>query len=212
MALKVYNRVGITSEYVVDGEVISIPCDVTRTALTGLRTFLEELSDGDEIDVLVKKDEDNWELWRSTYGSANEELVKQWAHCTLGTVSDEDVVEVTAVLTKEMFDELTLGARVGFEIITEDTLIADADWAPGVARVIFVDSSSGAVELTLGELLRNVALEVIRTGTNNVVFTPDTDCTINGGASSITLSTQWTGAKVYINGTEDATAWVVVTF
>jgi hypothetical protein len=95
------------------------------TALAGMRTFAavataDSWVDGDTVTILVKKSDDDYQIWTATWDETNDKLLKVTAEMSVGTISDTNVVEVSAVLSQAGFAEAT-SPLLKVEVLQDET-------------------------------------------------------------------------------------------
>jgi hypothetical protein len=173
--------------------------DITSAVpLTGMVTFADAAAsdswvDGDEITVLIKVDDDNYLIWTAEWDEANDKLLKVTEEMSIGTVADEDVVEVSAVLSQTALFAETRLMRFVLLDHTGHTVTAD-----DCGKTIRMLSSEGAQDITIPDGLPvGFWFNVVQANSDvaNIEFSGSDDFTMF--TSTTGTSGQWTMITVY---------------
>jgi hypothetical protein len=189
-----------------DDTVDYIDVDVTYDIITGYIRFdtkatAESWATNDVMGVLILKDSTNWAIWTAKWDDTNAYLIRVTVEDSAGTISDDDDVDVYAVPTAGMMQQLLYEPQI-VEIsgTTHSTLDAN------VGRLHRFTSGS-AVTVTLDEdtMVNWQGLFVVE-GAGGITVQKEGSDTINGGTASIAVS-QWSTRYVY---QPTAGAWIIV--
>jgi hypothetical protein len=204
-ALRFPNRTGQRGVFQ-DDTVDYIDVDVTYDEITGYTRFdtkatAESWATDDLIGVLILKNSTNWVIWTATWDDTNAYLIKVTLEDSAGTISDEDAVDVYAVPTAGLMQQLLYEPQiVTISGTTHSTLDAN------VGRLHRCTSGS-ATTITLDEdTMVNWQAVFVREGAGTVTIQKEGTDTINGAAASVTIQT-FSSKFVY---QPTAGAWIVI--
>lgn len=101
ITIRLPNRTGQLGTYKV-GSPNYVDVDSTNAALTGMVTFAEKSIDDswltdDLMSILIRKDDSNYKVWLAQWDGINEYLKVVTEEETVGTISNNDEVNVIAV-------------------------------------------------------------------------------------------------------------------
>jgi hypothetical protein len=79
-------------------------------AVTGMVTFSAKAADdlwtdGDTLGIVIRKDDSNYKVWTATWDATNEYLEMGTEEESVGTISDDDAVTVTASMTAGQLED-----------------------------------------------------------------------------------------------------------
>jgi hypothetical protein len=185
-----------------------VDVDNTFTVEQGMVTFAAKATDdswanNDLCGLLVKKDNSNYQVWLGKWVSASEYFEVVTLEESVGTLSDEDDVIVTAVLTNVVMDKAISEPQIETEAGTSRTLsLSDK------GKVISFTSGSTVTVTPAATLPVNFHCMLVQEGAGAVSVARDSTDTLNGGTANVSLAGQWKSAYLF-QRTEGA--WVVVT-
>jgi hypothetical protein len=123
-----------------------VDVDNASDPLAEMLTFASQAMDwatGDLVGVLIKKDATNYKIWVGEWDDTNEYVEKFFEEESVGTISNNDAVEVTAVLTERMAESLVFEPQI---VVISGTTHTTADTNCGKLHRC---TSSSAVAITL---------------------------------------------------------------
>lgn len=179
------------------------------SALAGLMTFAarktaDNWADGDLVGIEIKKDNANKKVWLASWDDTNSYLELVSEEETSGTISDNDAVEVTAVVTRLTIEKIWRDSEFIVDATTARTLSATDH-----GKTICFTSAS-AVAVTCDDTLpADFHCLLVQEGAGVVTVDSEGSDTINGAAAGtgVAISGQYKSAYVYQRAEG---AWVVV--
>jgi hypothetical protein len=204
--LRFANRTGQAGVYYT-GSPNYVDVDNSFAVEAGLVTFAAKASDdswanNDTIGLLVKKDNSNYKVWIGKWVSASEYFQVVTEEETVGTISNEDEVIVTAVLTNKAMENAIFSPQIEVEAGTSRSLSASDR-----GKIICCTSGSTVTITATATLDTAFHCVIIREGSGSVSVARDSTDTINGGTTAVTLAGQYKSAYLY-QRTEGA--WVCI--
>ena len=182
-----------------------VDVDNAEDPLAEMLTFASQATNwatGDLVGVLIKKDATNYKIWVGEWDDTNEYIEKFFEEESVGTISDSDAVEVTAVLTQRMAESLIFEPQI--VIISSTAHTTDDDncgklhrCTAATATTITLDSSAKVPwqGLFVWEGIGSVSIEIESTDE------------INEGTDPVDIPARYKTAYVYQH-TEGA--WTVL--
>ena len=206
MTLRFPNRTGQEAVYKT-GTPDYVDVDNAATVLSGMVTFAarataDSWANGDQLSIVVIKDNSNYTVWTAKWDSTNEYLEAVLEEDSVGTISDDDDVIVIAATSTNALESLLYQAQFVEVSSTPYTLLA------ANKGTVHRCTSASATTITIDEDLPVGWHAVfVREGAGSVAFARDGSDTLNGGTVNITMGSQWTSSYIYqaVEG-----AWVVV--
>jgi hypothetical protein len=204
--LRFPNRTGQAGIYY-DSTTDYVDVDSTFAAEAGMVTFAAKATDdswasNDLCGLLVKKDNSNYQVWLGKWVSASETFEVVILEESVGTLTDEDDVIVTAVLTNVVMDRAISEPQIETETGTTRTL-----GASDKGKVICCTSGSAVTITVAATLAVNFHCMIVQEGAGKVSLARDSTDTLNGGTGNVSLSNQWKSAYLF-QRTEGA--WTVI--
>lgn len=196
ITIRLPNRTGQLGTYKV-GSPNYVDVDSTNAALTGMVTFAEKSIDDswltdDLMSILIRKDDSNYKVWLAQWDGINEYLKVVTEEETVGTISNNDEVNVIAVLTTRSFDKIVFEVQSTEVTGTTYTVVA-TDRGKQICC-----TSSSPVTITLDETLPvGFHCLIIQEGTGLVSLAIAGSDTINSDTINVYLGGQYSSAYVY---------------
>lgn len=207
MTMRFANRTGQAGTYKT-GSPNYVEVLNTEPARTGMVTFAAKVADdswvdGDQTGILVAKDAANYKVWLATWVAATERFNVSIEEESVGTISDSDDVEVTAVLTTAMMGSVIFDPQtVVISGVTHTTIDADTG-------KLHRCTSASDITITLGDGCKVGWHGVfVQEGAGIPSFARSSTDTINGATGNIPIYARYKSAYVY-QASEGA--WVAVT-
>ena len=183
-----------------------VDVDNASDPLAEMLTFASQATTwatSDLVGVLIKKDATNYKIWVGEWDATNEYVEKFFEEEAVGTISDSDAVEVTAVLTQRMAESLVFEPQIKTISGTTHTT-ADEDCGK-----LHRCTSSSAVAITLDSSSKVPWQGLfVQEGAGTVTISRASTDTINNGTDPVAIPARYKTAYVY-QYTEGA--WMVLT-
>lgn len=189
-----------------DDAVDYIDVDLTYDEIVGYTRFdtkatAESWATDDVVGILILKNSTNWAIWTAKWDDTNAYLIRVTLEDSAGTIADEDLVDVYATPTAGLMQQLLYEPQIiTISGTTHTTLDAN------VGRLHRCTSGS-ATTITLGQTtMVNWQGLFVREGAGTVTIQREGTDTINGAATSITISAY--SSKFVYQPTDGV--WVVI--
>lgn len=168
------------------------------------RATADSWAEGDLVGIYIEKDASNNKVWLASWDATNSYLELVSEEETVGTISDTDAVDVSAVPTKLVMEKVMRDAEFVVESGTTRTLSA-ADHGQTIRC-----TSGSAVAITLDDAL-DVGFHclIVQEGAGAVTVDSEGTDTLNGVAAGtgVALAGQYKSAYVY---QASAGAWIII--
>jgi hypothetical protein len=191
--LKFANRVGQVGVFRTGSPAYA---ELTGSAIPGWVTFAtaavaDSWDDADSFGVLVKKDNANWAVYTASWESTGPTINLNALESSLGTLADNDAVELVMCATRETLKEIAAGL-----FVTDATTARTLSEADHCQTIRFTSSSAVTVAIAAG-LHVGFQCMLIQEGLGLVSCDPQSTDTLNGGTSNCSLAGQFASALLY---------------
>lgn len=159
-------------------------------------------ADGDRLDVLVYKDDDNWQVWEASWDGTGSTVELVSVGASVGSLADADTVSVMTTLTAAL-----AGSMMRDPELIEESGAARTLAAGDHGRTIRCTSASAVTVTTAEALPVGFHCLLVQEGAGEVSVAPGGADTLNGAAASIALAGQYKSGYLY-QASEGA--WILV--
>jgi hypothetical protein len=170
--------------------------DLTAGAISGWVSVSDTVTadgwqDGDTTGTLLKKDNANWVVCISAWDESNSRLNIVQVESSLGTLVDNDVIEVVLCSTRQSLEDIAAGLMTVETGTTRTLSVSDH------CKTIRFTSASSVVVSPPDTLPPGFQCMLIQEGAGLVSVDPQGSDVLNTGTTTLSLAGRWTSALLY---------------